>query len=234
MAQMTGLVGLSRSRPNRRKRQFLRVACAFVTSENSQPMRLSRSDSGAHFAQLSLTLLLVIVCGVLAGFWITRLFAGTAFSIPPRVGFGTVGMADPLDRLETSAPLFGSRRPGGPAPNVLTLGVIADANGEGGAIVAVAGQPPRAVRVGDRIEGRLITAIDAKGVTLEGSATRDSVPLIERPHVTSPTSGLGNQPVPPQSPPGYPTGQVLGAPEEQGASMAIPPLENQPDPPQKP
>jgi hypothetical protein len=199
-------------------------------------MRLSRSDSGAHFAQLSLTLLLVIVCGVLAGFWITRLFTGTAFPIPPRVGLGTaIGMADPLDRLETSAPLFGSRRPGGPAPNVLTLGVIADANGDGGAIIAVAGQPPRAVRVGDRIEGRLVTAIDAKGVTLEGSATRDSVPLIERPRVSSASSSLGNLPVPPQTPPGYPPAQqVLGTPEEQGASMAIPPLDNTPDPPQKP
>jgi hypothetical protein len=197
-------------------------------------MRLSRSDSSAHFAQLSLTVLLVMVCGVLAGFWITRLLAGTAFPIAPRVGLGTVGMADPLDRLETSAPLFGSRRPGGPAPNVLALGVISDANGDGGAIIAVAGQPPRAVRVGDRIEGRLVTAIDAKGVTLEGSQARDSVPLIERPHVSSMSSGLGNQPLPPQRPPGYPTGHVLGTPDEQGASMAIPPLDNQPDPPQKP
>lgn len=200
-------------------------------------MRRSAQNANGHFAQLSLTVIGVVVCAILTGFWATHLFAGTAFPIPPRVGSGAaLGLADPLDRLETSAPLFGSRRPGGPAPNILTLGVISDANGEGGAIIAVAGQPPRAVRVGDRIEGRLVTSIDAKGVTLEGSATKDSVPLIERPHVAAQSSSLGNAPRPPQSPPGYPGAQVLGTQEVQGASMAIPPLESEPPPPppQKP
>jgi hypothetical protein len=196
-------------------------------------MARSLATSQSQIAQVVLTALGVIACAALAGFWATRILAGNAFPIPPRVGANaSLALADPLERLESSAALFGSRRPGGPSPNVQALGLIADANGEGGAIIAIAGQPPRAVRVGDRIDGRLITAIDARGVTLEGSASRDSVPLIEHPHPQplSQTS-LGNVPLPPQAPPGYGGTPAVGLNGEHGASMAIPPLDTE-QPPQ--
>jgi general secretion pathway protein C len=164
-----------------------------------------------------------IVCGVLLGLWISRISTGTPFPIAPRVNGDPVAAGDPLDGIMTTAPLFGSRRPGGAARNIQALGLIADANGQGGAIVAVEGQPPRAVRVGDRIEGRLVTSIDAHGVTLEGSTARDTVPLIARPRVS--LQGLGANsasplglPATPAPPPGP---SLLGQPLDSGAPAGV-------------
>jgi general secretion pathway protein C len=196
-------------------------------------MRGVGSFFGSQIAQTLVTIVAAIACGVLAGLWISRIGSGSPYPIAPRVDSGTVAAADPLDGIEGTATLFGSRRPGGPARNIQALGLIADTNGQGGAIVAVEGQPPRAVRVGDRIEGRLVTAIDAHGVTLEGSATRDTVPLLQRTRAA--VSGLNANnasPVGPAVAPASPSGpSLLGQAPDNGAVPDSPPGYSQPPPP---
>lgn len=178
---------------------------------------------GSQISQTLAEFVFAIVCGVLLGLWISRISTGTPFPIAPRVNSDPVAAGDPLDGIMTSAPLFGSRRPGGAARNIQALGLIADANGQGGAIVAVEGQPPRAVRVGDRIEGRLVTAIDAHGVTLEGSTARDTVPLLTKPRVL--VQGLSANSASPLGPPATPAPppgpSLLGQPLDSGAPAGL-------------
>jgi general secretion pathway protein C len=177
----------------------------------------------SQIAQTLAEFAFAILCGVLLGLWISRISTGTPFPIAPRVNSDQVAAADPLDGIMTSAPLFGSRRPGGAARNIQALGLIADANGQGGAIVAVEGQPPRAVRVGDRIEGRLVTAIDANGVTLEGSTARDTVPLLARPRAA--LQGLSANSASPLGPPATPAPppgpSLLGQPLDSAAPPGV-------------
>ena len=189
-------------------------------------MRSVGSFLGNQIAQTLAATVAAIGCGILLGLWISRIAAGTPYPIAPRVNAGTMPAADPLDGIEGTATLFGSRRPGGPARNIQALGLIADSSGQGGAIVAVEGQPPRAVRVGDRIEGRLVTSIDARGVTLEGSLTRDTVPLIQKPRAAVP--GLNASSASPLGPAVAPTPRsaepaLLGQPPDNGAPPDSPP-----------
>ncbi len=173
---------------------------------------------GSRFGQFFLEAAAALVCGVLLGYWISTIGAGAPLAIPPRVTLAQGEQIDPLDRIMTTAPLFGSRRPGGPARNIVALGLISDASGNGGAIVAVEGQPPRAVRVGDRIEGRLVTAIDAKGLTLEGSSMRDTVPLSVHPQpALHNLSANSASPVALRAP-GQAMPQTLGSPIDNGAA----------------
>jgi general secretion pathway protein C len=188
-------------------------------------MRGVGSIVGSQIAQTLAALAAAILCGALLGLWISRLASGTPYPIAPRVNSGPVSAIDPLDGIEGTATLFGSRRPGGPARNIQALGLIADENGQGGAIVAVEGQPPRAVRVGDRIEGRLVTAIDAHGVTLEGSAARDTVPLLQKPRASLQSlSANSASPIGPAVPPAAQSGAaLLGQPLDGNAPPATPP-----------
>jgi general secretion pathway protein C len=191
-------------------------------------MRRLQDLFGSQISQSLLEVLAALACGALLGLWISRISAGTPYPIAPRVGGTPIVAADPLDGIMTTATLFGSRRPGGPARNIVALGLIADSAGQGGAIVAVEGQPPRAVKVGDRIEGRLVTAIDAHGVTLEGSSERDTVPLLKKPAASlqgiaaSTASPVGPVVAVPVTNPAVPG--LLGEPLDGGtAPPALPP-----------
>ena len=118
-------------------------------------------------------LLLFVVLVALIAFWATRVLRGDAIAVPPLAGAASNGGAD--DRIEAilaGARLFGSRRPGTLSDNVRAIGVVADESGNGSVIVSVDGQPARAYRIGDTIDGRVLRAIRPGEIELESGGAR--------------------------------------------------------------
>jgi hypothetical protein len=116
-------------------------------------------------------LLIVILCGVVA-LWVTRLLHGPSIPVPPPADVAAAAGDSRADALLASARLFGSRRPGILSDNVRALGVIADAAGGGSVIVSVDGQPAKVYRVGDTLDGRLVSAIRPAEIELESGGAR--------------------------------------------------------------
>lgn len=116
-------------------------------------------------------LLIVLLC-MLVGWWVTRLLPGRAIDVPPALDGGGAAADGRVEAVLASARLFGSRRPGVLSDNVRALGVVADASGRGSVIVSVDGQPPKVYRVGDTLDGRLVSAIRPEEIELEAGGAR--------------------------------------------------------------
>jgi len=115
--------------------------------------------------------LIVALCGLVA-LWVTRVARGTPIAVPPLATTTSGGANSRVDDVLASARLFGSRAPGVLSDNVRPLGVIADARGRGSVIVSVDGQPAKIYRVGDTLDGRLVSAIRADEIELESGGAR--------------------------------------------------------------
>ena len=118
------------------------------------------------------TPLLVVALCALVVWWVTRLMPGTPIPIPPAAPIDAAAGNGRLDAVVASARLFGSRKPGVLSDNVRPLGVVADASGRGSVIVSVDGQAAKVYRVGDTLDGRLVTAIRADEIELEAGGAR--------------------------------------------------------------
>jgi general secretion pathway protein C len=116
-------------------------------------------------------LLVIALCGLIA-LWITRVLRGTPIGVPPTVSGAGGNANDRVDQVVASARLFGSRKPGVLSDNVRPLGVVADASGSGSVIVSIDGQPPKVYRVGDTLDGRLVSAIRPQEIELEAGGAR--------------------------------------------------------------
>jgi len=147
-------------------------------------------------------LLIVALCGVIA-LWVTRVLRGTPIAVPPMASAAAASGNSRVDELLASARLFGSRRPGVLSDNVHALGVVADASGRGSVIVSVDGQAPRVYRVGDTLDGRLVSAIRPDEIELEAGGARQVFRLPPpRPAGTGLTIiGTGPSPAPAPSAP---------------------------------
>ena len=137
---------------------------------------MTRTSFGAarldRLPRLVELLLFLVLCAVVA-WWAMQMLRGDAIAVPPRAGVGNAaGDGDRIEQVLASARLFGARRPGTLSDNVRALGVVADASGHGSVIVSVDGQAPRAYRVGDTIDGRVVTAIRAGEIELEVNGAR--------------------------------------------------------------
>jgi general secretion pathway protein C len=139
-------------------------------------------------------LLIVALCGVIA-LWVTRVMRGGSIAVPAQADVGAASGPSRVDAVLASARLFGSRPPGVLSDNVRALGVIADATGRGSVIVSVDGQPPKVYRVGDTLDGRLVTAIRPEEIELESGGARQTFRLPPR-SAASGVTVLGSGPVP--------------------------------------
>jgi hypothetical protein len=169
-------------------------------------------------------LLIIALCSLIA-FWITRVMRGTSIAVPP-VATTSAGSANSrVDEVLASARLFGSRRPGALSDNVRPMGVVADASGSGSVIVSIDGQPPKVYRVGDTLDGRLVSAIRPEEIELESGGARQVFRLpASRPSVAGLTVlGTGPQPTTypaqtPQPPSGAATHAAPTTPPARGMS----------------
>ena len=118
------------------------------------------------------TPLLILALCALVVWWVTRLMQGATIPIPPTATTDGDGGASRTEAVLASARLFGSRRPGVLSDNVRALGVVADATGRGSVIVSVDGQAARIYRVGDTLDGRLVSAIRPEEIELEAGGAR--------------------------------------------------------------
>jgi general secretion pathway protein C len=117
-------------------------------------------------------ILLALCLVALVAFWVVRLSGGTSLPIPPTATASGPEGASRVDQVLASARLFGSRPPGALSDNVRALGVVADETGRGSVIVSVDGQTPRVYRIGDTLDGRLVTAIRPTEIELEAGGAR--------------------------------------------------------------
>lgn len=156
-------------------------------------------------------LLIVALCGVIA-LWVTRVMHGTSLAIPPLAVTADNGGNSRVEEVLASARLFGSRRPGVLSDNVRALGVIADESGRGSVIVSIDGQAPKVYRVGDTLDGRLVSAIRADEIELESGGARQVFRLPPPRPSAAGLTVLGTGP-----------GPVLNAPVVQTPAMQNPP-----------
>ena len=183
-------------------------------------------------------LLLVALCALVA-WWAVRLLGGASIAVPPPAALDANAGSGRVDAVLASARLFGSRRPGVLSDNVRALGVVADATGRGSVIVSVDGQAAKVYRVGDTLDGRLVSAIrpdeieleaggarqvfrlpparaTATGLTIIGNAIGNAAGIAGSGALGSVTGGVVNQPYLPetrvQSPPMPPNGPPEGPP----------------------
>jgi hypothetical protein len=129
--------------------------------------------------------------------WATRVLRGAPIAVPAAAPLAAGGGNSRVDEVVASARLFGSRRPGVLSDNVRPLGVVADAAGRGSVIVSVDGQPPKVYRVGDTLDGRLVSAIRPEEIELDSGGARQTFRLpLPRPSTPGVTVlGTGPQPV---------------------------------------
>ena len=132
--------------------------------------------TGKTMARSAEVLLVIGIC-TLATYWALALLAGPPLPAPPRAASVAESTPQSGSGIAESARLFGSRPPGTLSENVQALGIIADRNGRGSVLISIDGQPPRHYRVGDRIDGRRVTAIRAREIELESSGSRTVVRL---------------------------------------------------------
>ena len=168
-------------------------------------------------------LLIVILCGVVA-LWVTRLLHGPSIAVPPAAAVAGPGGDGRADALLASARLFGSRRPGVLSDNVRALGVIADAAGGGSVIVSVDGQPAKVYRVGDTLDGRLVSAIRPEEIELEAGGARQ-VFRLPPPRPSTGVTVLGAAPLTQlgrSAYPDVPVSQVQPVPQEAPAGSFPP------------
>ena len=152
-----------------------------------------------RLSRLVTPLLFVLLC-VLVGWWVTRLMPGAPIAIPPEAVVDAGTVVSRADAVLGSARLFGSRKPGVLSDNVRALGVVADASGRGSVIVSVDGQAPKVYRVGDTLDGRLVSAIRPQEIELEAGGARQ---IFRLPTVRATAPGLtiiGTAPPPGQQP----------------------------------
>jgi general secretion pathway protein C len=141
-------------------------------------------------------LLLVVALCALIALWATRVMRGTAIPVPPQAGGAGATMPSRVDAAMASARLFGSRPPGVLSDNVRAIGVVADSSGRGSVIVSVDGQPPKVYRVGDTLDGRLVSAIRPEEIELESGGARQVFRLPPRVAASGVTVlGTGTAPV---------------------------------------
>ena len=137
---------------------------------------MTRNSFGAaRFDRLPrlVELLLFLVLCALVAWWAMQMMRGDAIAVPPRADIANaVGAGDRIEQVLASARLFGARRPGTLSDNVRALGIVADGGGNGSVIVSVDGQAARPYRVGDTIDGRVVTAIRAGEIELEINGAR--------------------------------------------------------------
>ncbi len=124
-----------------------------------------------RLARLVTPLLIVVLCALVV-WWGLRLMPGAPIAIPPVADADGSGDGGRVDAIVASARLFGSRRPGVLSDNVRALGVVADQAGRGSVIVSVDGQSPKVYRVGDTLDGRLVSAIRSDEIELEANGAR--------------------------------------------------------------
>ncbi len=178
------------------------------------------------------TPLLAIVLCALVVWWITRLLPGATIAIPPVANADGDGGAGRTEAVLASARLFGSRRPGVLSDNVRALGVVADETGRGSVIVSVDGQAAKIYRVGDTLDGRLVSAIRPGEIELEAGGARQvfrlppprsAAPRITLlgangvPAVTGSSPPIGSAPAP-AAPPAAEEGVPYGSPTFQPRS----------------
>jgi hypothetical protein len=118
------------------------------------------------------TPLLVVALCALVAWWVTRLMEGAPIAVPPPAVVDGGGADSRVDAVLASARLFGSRKPGVLSDNVRALGVVADASGRGSVIVSVDGQASKVYRVGDTLDGRIVSAIRPDEIELEAGGAR--------------------------------------------------------------
>ena len=140
-------------------------------------------------------LLFIALCAVIA-LWATRALHGTPIAVPPTATDADPGANGRVDAVLASARLFGSRRPGVLSDNVRALGVVADASGRGSVIISVDGQPPKVYRVGDTLDGRLVSAIRPQEIELESGGARQVFRLPLPQPTASGLTILGTGPAP--------------------------------------
>ena len=167
------------------------------------------------------TPLLVVVLCALVVWWVTRLLPGRTIAIPPTAAAEGDAGAGRVEAVLASARLFGSRRPGVLSDNVRALGVVADATGRGSVIVSVDGQAAKIYRVGDTLDGRLVSAIRPEEIELEAGGARQvfrlpvarsSAPGITVAGTGAAIAGPVQVVAPSTSPATSPTGQPPGSP----------------------
>ena len=153
----------------------------------------------------------------LIAFWVVRLSGGSGIPVPPAASAGNGDGASRVDQVLMSARLFGSRPPGALSDNVRALGVVADGSGHGSVIVSVDGQAPRVYRIGDTLDGRLVTAIRPDEIELENGGARQTFRLPAARPVSPGLTIIGSGPVvagaaPPAASPYGPAQPMAGTP----------------------
>lgn len=165
-------------------------------------------------------LLIVALCALVV-WWITRLMPGATIAIPPTATADGDGGAGRTEAVLASARLFGSRRPGVLSDNVRAVGVVADATGRGSVIVSVDGQAAKIYRVGDTLDGRLVSAIRPGEIELEAGGARQVFRLPPPRSVAPGITVLGADPPVAAIQPQQPQPQFIGQPPP-GASLPPP------------
>lgn len=202
-------------------------------------MSLERSErdrpTGLHMQRLPrlVELVLAIALCALIAFWITRVLRGEPIPVPPpAVAPAGNGAQGRIDAALASARLFGSRPPGALSDNVRALGVVADATGRGSVIVSIDGQAPKVYRVGDTLDGRLVSAIRPDQIELDANGARQVFRLPPPQPTATGLTVAGSAGMPVVVPPGVPRAPIPTPMERPpGETIDVPPGGTIPQPP---
>ncbi len=174
-------------------------------------------------------ILLALALVALVAFWVVRLSGGSSLPAPPTAAAPVPEGASRVDQVLASARLFGSRPPGALSDNVRALGVVADETGRGSVIVSVDGQTPKVYRIGDTLDGRLVTAIRPTEIELEAGGARQVFRLPAARPIATGLTIIGAGPAAPQSSP-YEAPDVPRTPMPVQPQLAQPPQPGQAPP----
>jgi general secretion pathway protein C len=132
---------------------------------------LAPPSSAARWPAPAATLVVWGLAAASITFWGLRLAAPADAVAPP-----TVASAPPaVDPAAVARALGAVDAPAATAPNAASrfvlLGVIADSDGQGAALIAVDGKPARPFRVGASLaDAYVLQSVDARAATVGGSA----------------------------------------------------------------